>query len=199
VDAAISALRATAGEHEPGHAHTGVGVSPAAGGPKVLLLAGSPSDLDRVVEAQAVLEELGIEHAIRVASAHRTPELVADVVGRAESEGFGVIVAFAGLSAHLAGSAAAHTQLPVIGVPLSVGSLGGLEAALATLQMPPGTPVAGVAIDGARNGALLAARILALGYPDVRRSLSERAERERARYSPDRIAEEIEKRTRRGS
>jgi 5-(carboxyamino)imidazole ribonucleotide mutase len=167
--------------------------------PRVLLISGSASDLDRVLETQELLEELGVEGTIRVASAHRTPELVADIVGRAESEGYGVIIAFAGLAAHLAGVAAAHTQLPVIGVPLSVGPLGGLDAALATLQMPPGTPVAGVAIDGARNGALLAARILALGYPELRRGLSERAERERERYAPERIAEELEKRKRRGS
>jgi 5-(carboxyamino)imidazole ribonucleotide mutase len=174
-------------------------MSTAGSSPKVLLLSGSVSDLDRVLEAQELLEELGIESAIRVASAHRTPELVADIVGRAESDGFGVIIAFAGLAAHLAGVAAAHTQLPVIGVPLSVGALGGLDAALATLQMPPGTPVAGVAVDGAKNAALLAARILALGYPELRSGLSERAERERARYAPDRIAEELEKRTRKGS
>jgi len=167
--------------------------------PKVLLITGSPSDLDRVLETQEVLESLGIESTIRVASAHRTPQLVVDIVTRAESEGFGVVIAFAGLAAHLAGVAAAHTLLPVIGVPLSVGPLSGVDAALATLQMPPGTPLAGVAIDGTQNGALLAARILAVGYPELRRRLSERAERELARYAPERIAEEIEKRKRRGS
>jgi 5-(carboxyamino)imidazole ribonucleotide mutase len=166
---------------------------------KVLLLAGSPSDLDLVLEAEALLEELGIASQIRVASAHRTPELVAEAAGSAETDGYSAIVAFAGLAAHLAGVAAAHSALPVIGVPLSVGPLGGLEAALATLQMPPGTPVAAVAIDGARNAALLAARIIALGYPDVRKRLSERAERETARYAPDRIAEEIRKRSRKGT
>ena len=164
--------------------------------PKVLLISGSPSDLETLLRARDVLDDLGVESETRVASAHRTPELVAEIVGRAESEGFGVIIAFAGLAAHLAGVSAAHTLLPVIGVPLSVGPLGGLEAALATLQMPPGTPVAAVAIDGAQNAALLAVRMLALGYPELRGRIRERAERERARYAPERIAEEIEKRTR---
>ena len=148
--------------------------------------------------ARDTLEELGIDAQIEVASAHRTPDRVVELVSAAESAGYGAIVAFAGMAAHLAGVAAAHTLLPVIGVPLSVGSLGGLEAALATLQMPPGTPVASVAIDGARNGALLAARILALGYAPIRERLSERAERDRARYAPDRIAEEIAKRSGKG-
>jgi 5-(carboxyamino)imidazole ribonucleotide mutase len=166
------------------------------GGPKVLLLAGSPSDLDPVLAARELLAELGVEAVLQVASAHRTPELVAQRVSAAESDGFGAVIAFAGLAAHLAGVAAAHTLLPVIGVPLSGGALGGLDAALATLQMPPGTPVAAVAIDGARNGALLAARILALRHPELRVRLRERATHERERYAPERVAEEIARRSR---
>ena len=165
----------------------------AAGSRPVLLLAGSPSDLETVLEAEETLNELGIESRVRVASAHRTPEAVVEQVTRAESEGFGVIVAFAGLAAHLAGVSAAYTLLPVIGVPLSTGPLRGLEAALGTIQMPPGTPVAGVAIDGARNAALLAARILALDDAGIRDRLRE-VERARARYAPDQIERELERR-----
>ena len=166
----------------------------APGPPRVLLLAGSPSDLDAVLEAEETLNELEIESRVRVASAHRTPEAVVEQVTRAESEGFRVIVAFAGLAAHLAGVSAAHTLLPVIGVPMSTGPLRGLEAALATLQMPPGTPVASVAIDGARNSALLAARILALDDAGIRDRLRAFVERARARYAPDQIEQELERR-----
>ena len=164
--------------------------------PSVLLLAGSPSDLDRVLDCQETLDGLGIESRIRVLSAHRTPDQTAECVRAAESEGFRVVVAFAGLSAHLAGVSAAHTLLPVIAVPCAVGPLKGVDAALASLQMPPGTPVAAVALDGATNGALLAARILALGDPELRKRLNERAQRDRARYEPERIQAEIDKRRR---
>ncbi|MCE2391822.1 MAG: 5-(carboxyamino)imidazole ribonucleotide mutase [Proteobacteria bacterium] len=162
--------------------------------PPVLLLAGSPSDLDRVLDCQETLESLGIQSRIRVLSAHRTPDQTADCVRSAESEGFRVLVAFAGLSAHLAGVSAAHTLLPVIAVPCAVGPLNGVDAALASLQMPPGTPVAAVALDSGTNGALLAARILALGDPELRQRLADRVERDRARYEPERIEAEIEKR-----
>ena len=128
----------------------------------VLLMAGSPSDLDCILECQATLEELEIPSSIRIVSAHRTPDATADCARNAEKDGFSVLIAFAGLAAHLAGVAAAHTALPVIAVPLAVGPLRGMDAALASLQMPPGTPVAAVAIDGAQNAALLAARILFL-------------------------------------
>ena len=161
----------------------------------VLLLCGSPSDLDRVLETRDVLAELGIGAQVRVVSAHRTPDLATAAIERAEADGFQVIIAFAGLTAHLAGVAAAHSRLPVIGVPLGVGPLAGVDAALATLQMPPGAPVAAVAIDGARNAALLAARILGVADPRIRERLSELAARERARYAPERIEEEIRKRS----
>jgi 5-(carboxyamino)imidazole ribonucleotide mutase len=159
-------------------------------------MAGSSSDLDLVLEAQETLEGLGIPSAIRIVSAHRTPEMAAECATQAEPEGFQVIIAFAGLAAHLAGVTAAHSRLPVIGVPCGVGPLHGLDAALATLQMPPGTPVATVAIDGARNAALLAARILGIAYPEVRERLSELAEQQRARYTPERTEAEIKKRMR---
>lgn len=162
---------------------------------RVLLVCGSPNDLDPVLDCRDALAELEIESEIRVVSAHRTPDLANEAIRKAEADGFAVIVAFAGLTAHLAGAAAAHSRLPVIGVPLAVGPLGGADAALATLQMPPGAPVAAVAINGARNAALLAARILGVADPAVRERLSALAERERERYAPARIEEEIRRRT----
>jgi len=162
--------------------------------PVVLLLAGSASDLDLVLECQETLDGLGLPNTIRVVSAHRTPELAADCASRAEEEGFQVLIAFAGLAAQLAGMTAAHTRLPVIGVPRAVGPLQGIDAVLACLQMPPGTPVGVVAIDGARNAALLAARILGVAHPEVRDRLSELAERDRARYAPEKIEAEIKQR-----
>ncbi len=162
--------------------------------PPVLLLAGSPSDLDLVLTCQETLESLEIGSEIRVQSAHRTPDLVADSTRNAEKEGFSVIVAFAGMAAHLAGVAAAHTRLPVIAVPVRSGALQGIDAALASLQMPPGTPVATVAVDGARNAALLAARILGVGDPAIRDRLSRLIERDRERYAPERIEAEIARR-----
>ncbi len=160
----------------------------------VLLMAGSPSDLDLVLTSQETLDQLHIRSEIRVLSAHRTPDEVAKVARGAADAGFDVIVAFAGLAAHLAGVIAAHTLLPVIAVPVASGALGGVDAALASLQMPPGTPVAAVAIDGARNGALLAARILAVREPALRDELSRMLERDRQRYDPAAISSEIEKR-----
>ncbi len=162
--------------------------------PQVLLLAGSPSDLDLVLTAQETLDELGIPSSIRIVSAHRTPELAAQCASNAEKDGFRVLIAFAGLAAHLAGATAAHTRLPVIAVPCAVGPLKGVEAALASIQMPPGTPVATVAIDGATNGALMAARILGVAHPEIRERLSERAARDRERYAPERIEAAIRER-----
>lgn len=164
--------------------------------PRVLLMSGSASDLDAVLDARDVLRDLGISSTIRVLSAHRTPDETVECVRKAESDGFGVIVTFAGMTAHLAGIAAAHSRLPVIGVPLAVGPLTGVDAALASLQMPPGTPVAAVAINGAKNGALLAARILGVAEPEIRERLSELARRDRSRYEPEKIDEEITRRSR---
>ena len=162
----------------------------------VLLVAGSASDLDLVLEAQETLDSLGIPSTIRIVSAHRTPELAAACASNAEKDGFRVIIAFAGLAAHLAGVTAAHTQLPVIGVPRGVGPLQGVDAALASLQMPPGTPVATVAIDGARNAALLAARMLGIAHPELRDRLRELAELQRERYAPEKVQAQIEARMR---
>ena len=163
-----------------------------AGARQVLLIAGSTSDLDCVLECEEALAGLSISSAIRVASAHRTPDEAAECARSAESQGFRVIIAFAGLAAHLAGVTAAHSQLPVIAVPLGVGPLRGIDAVLASLQMPPGTPLAAVAIDGGRNAALLAARILALNDPDLRARLGRLNEAARERYEPERVAQAIE-------
>lgn len=130
--------------------------------PKVLVLLGSASDEELMRPCWEQLRELEIPHEARVASAHRTPDLVRDLVMGARERGIRVIIAAAGMAAHLAGAAAAFTTLPVIAVPLASSTLGGLDALLSSVQMPPGVPVATVAINGARNAALLAAQILAL-------------------------------------
>jgi 5-(carboxyamino)imidazole ribonucleotide mutase len=131
--------------------------------PRVGIVMGSKSDLPAMEKAGHELRERGIHHEVRVMSAHRQPDLVADYARNAKMRGLRVIIAGAGLSAALPGVVAAHTELPVIGVPLtsrtSVG--GGLDALLAIAQMPPGVPVACVGVDNARNAAVLAARILA--------------------------------------
>mgnify|MGYP003291911522 CR=1 FL=1 len=123
---------------------------------------GSDSDLPIVEKGIAVLRDYGIPFEAHVYSAHRTPAEAADFVKNAKKNGFGVIIAAAGMAAHLAGAVAANTTLPVIGIPISSGGLGGLDALLSTVQMPSGIPVATVAIGGAANAAHLAAEILAL-------------------------------------
>lgn len=126
---------------------------------KVLILMGSESDREKMEKALPILHEAGVETDIQVSSAHRQPDRTAELARGAESRGFGVIICGAGLSAALPGVVAAHTALPVIGVPLSA-ALGGLDALLSVVQMPPGVPVACVGIDNARNAAHLAIRIL---------------------------------------
>ena len=123
---------------------------------------GSDSDFPIVAPAVKKLKSMGISTEVRVMSAHRTPELSAEFSKNAKANGFGVIIAAAGKAAHLAGVLAAHTTLPVIGIPVKSSTLDGLDALLATVQMPAGIPVATVAIDGADNAAILAAQILAL-------------------------------------
>ena len=135
---------------------------------------GSPNDKDKMAGAGKVLEELGIEADVRVMSAHRDPEAVSDFVSSARDNGYGVIICGAGMAAHLAGAAAARTTLPVIGVPLSGGLSGGLDALLATVQMPPRVPVATVAVDGSANAGLLAAQILAVSDNDLAKKLEAR-------------------------
>jgi 5-(carboxyamino)imidazole ribonucleotide mutase len=150
--------------------------------PLVGILTGSPNDLPTVVKVRDTLTELGIPSEIVVASAHRTPDKVFAYLERAHREGVQVLIGCAGVAAHLAGVVAGHTRLPVIGLPLGNGPLQGLDSLLSTVQMPPGVPVATVAIDGSRNAAMLAARILALKYPQIDAALEEAARRERTRY-----------------
>jgi 5-(carboxyamino)imidazole ribonucleotide mutase len=130
--------------------------------PRVGILMGSKSDMSAMEAAERELSERGILHETRVMSAHRDPELVADYARNAKMRGIRVIIAGAGLSAALPGVVAAHSSLPVIGVPLTSAKsiAGGLDALLSIAQMPPGVPVACVGVDGARNAAVLAARIL---------------------------------------
>jgi phosphoribosylaminoimidazole carboxylase PurE protein len=132
------------------------------GAPRVGIIMGSKSDMDEMRKAADVLAEHGVHHEIRVMSAHRDPDTVADYCRNARMRGLRVLIAGAGLSAALPGVAAAHTDLPVIGVPLSsrLSAAGGLDAILSVVQMPPGVPVAAVGLDNARNAAHLALRIL---------------------------------------
>ena len=129
---------------------------------KVAILMGSDSDLPIVEKGISVLDDYAIPYEVHVYSAHRTPAEAAEFVSSARSRGFGVIIAAAGMAAHLAGAVAANTTLPVIGIPISSKNTGGFDALLSTVQMPSGIPVATVAIDGAANAAHLAAEILAL-------------------------------------
>jgi 5-(carboxyamino)imidazole ribonucleotide mutase len=133
--------------------------------PLVGIVMGSKSDMEQMEKAGKELEERGIRHEIRVMSAHRDPDVVADYSKNAKMRGLRVIIAGAGLAAALPGVVAAHTDLPVIGVPLTSGNsvAGGLDALLAIAQMPPGVPVACVAVNGGRNAAILAARIIETG------------------------------------
>ena len=146
---------------------------------KVAILMGSDSDLPIVEKGITVLKEYGIPHEVHVYSAHRTPEETAEFVMGAYDAGFGVIIAAAGMAAHLAGAVAANTVLPVIGIPISCKNTGGVDALWATVQMPSGIPVATVAIDGAANAAHLAAEILALSDESLRSKLVEAREKGR--------------------
>ncbi len=142
---------------------------------KVAVLIGSKSDEQVMKECVAWLERFGIQADLRVSSAHRNPEETGAFVSDAEKNGYSVIIAAAGMAAHLAGVAASHTTLPVIGVPLDASPLHGVDALYATVQMPAGIPVATVAIGsaGARNAAVLAAEILALGDGAIKEKLRE--------------------------
>ncbi len=127
---------------------------------KVAILMGSEKDMGKMEACSQVLQDFGVEHEVHVMSAHRTPEKVAEFTSSARENGFGVIICGAGKAAHLAGAVAAHTTLPVIGVPISSGGLGGIDAMWSTVQMPTGIPVATVAIDSSANAAYLAVSIL---------------------------------------
>ncbi len=142
---------------------------------QVGILMGSQSDAETMREAAKVLEEFGVGCEMRVLSAHRTPLQTADYASKAEGRGIQVLIAGAGAAAHLAGVVAAHTLLPVIGVPLASSSLQGLDSLLATVQMPGGIPVASMAIGraGAKNAALFAIQILSRSRPDLVAKLKE--------------------------
>jgi 5-(carboxyamino)imidazole ribonucleotide mutase len=147
---------------------------------KVGIVMGSDSDLPVVKKAVDVLTSFGVPFEIHVFSAHRTPDEAAEFAASARKKGFGVLIAAAGMAAHLAGALAARTTLPVIGIPCKSAALGGIDALLSTVQMPTGIPVATVAIDGAANAALLSVQILALEEPELAQALDEKRRRDAA-------------------
>ncbi len=145
---------------------------------KVAIIMGSPNDRPKMAPAADTLAGFGITADVQVMSAHRSPARVAEFVGGAREAGYAAIIAGAGMAAHLAGAAAAHTTLPVVGVPLSGGALNGVDALYATVQMPKGIPVATVAVDGSVNAALLVVQMLAITDPALAEALvADRAER----------------------
>ena len=148
--------------------------------PEVGILLGSKSDLPLVRRVEDVFAYFGVSWEISIASAHRTPLDASNYASKARDRGLKVLVAAAGLSAALPGVVAAHTTLPVIGLPVNAGSLGGMDALLAVAQMPPGVPVASMGIDGTKNAALFAVRILAADRDDLTAKLAEWAEKEKA-------------------
>lgn len=138
---------------------------------KVGIVMGSDSDFPVVKGAVKVLKDFGVPYEVRVMSAHRTPDAAADFSKSAKENGFGIIIAAAGKAAHLGGVLAAHTTLPVIGIPIKSSTMDGLDSLLSTVQMPSGIPVATVAIDGAANAALLAVQMLALSEQGLAKAL----------------------------
>ena len=148
---------------------------------KIAVLMGSLSDREIADKAVAVLKNYQIPYEVRVCSAHRTPQAAADFAQSARDQGFGALICIAGMAAHLAGAVAANTTLPVIGVPVNSGGLGGLDALLSTAQMPSGIPVATVAVNGGANAALLCAQMLAI----TDSALAERLGEARAQMAAD--------------
>ena len=142
---------------------------------KVAIIMGSDSDLPVAEKAAQTLDDFGVPYEVHIFSAHRTPDQARDFARNAKAAGFGVLIAAAGMAAHLAGALAANTVLPVVGIPLKSKDLDGVDALLSTVQMPSGIPVATVAIDGAANAALLCVQILALADE----ALAEKLERHR--------------------
>lgn len=140
---------------------------------KVAVIMGSDSDLPTIAPAIQELRKYGVPVEAHIMSAHRTPAMAGEFAAAARENGFGVIIAAAGKAAHLAGVLAAHTTLPVIGIPVKSSTLDGLDALLATVQMPSGIPVATVAIDGAKNAALLAVQMLAIADQELANKLAE--------------------------
>lgn len=141
---------------------------------KVAVIMGSDSDLPVVQKAVAVLEQFGVPFEVHVFSAHRTPEEAAAFSRTARENGFGAIIAAAGMAAHLAGAVAANTTLPVVGIPIISGQLGGMDALLSTVQMPTGIPVATVAVNGAANAALLCIEMFAVTDDALAQKLAEK-------------------------
>jgi 5-(carboxyamino)imidazole ribonucleotide mutase len=141
--------------------------------PLVGILMGSESDLPIMEKAAEVLKEMGIPYELEISSAHRLPERTAHYAKTARKRGIEVLIAGAGMAAHLAGALASHTTLPVIGVPIKSGALNGADALYSTVQMPPGVPVATVGIDGAKNAAYLAVEILSIKYPEIAKKLGD--------------------------
>jgi 5-(carboxyamino)imidazole ribonucleotide mutase len=159
--------------------------------PLVGILMGSDSDLPVMEKGAEVLKEMGVSFEIDISSAHRLPEKTADYAKTARERGIEVLIAGAGMAAHLAGVLAAHTTLPVIGVPLKSGALEGVDALYSTVQMPPGIPVATVGIDGAKNAAYLACEILSIKYPEIAKKLEDF--RSRTRKSLEEKSEALKK------
>ncbi|MBE6769986.1 MAG: 5-(carboxyamino)imidazole ribonucleotide mutase [Ruminococcaceae bacterium] len=147
---------------------------------KVGIVMGSDSDMPIIEKAIAVLKEFEIPYEVHIYSAHRTPEQARDFAVNARKNGFGAIVAAAGMAAHLAGAIAANTTLPVVGIPCSSGGLGGLDALLSTVQMPSGIPVATVAVGGGANAAILCAQILAVEDKELAEKLNKKREKDAA-------------------
>lgn len=139
--------------------------------PLVGIIMGSDSDLPVMAKAAEVLEEYGVEYVMKILSAHRTPDETMEFAKKAEEDGYKVLIAGAGMAAHLPGVLASHTVLPVIGVPISGPALAGQDALLSMVQMPPGIPVATVAMNGAKNAAILSLQILALTDPNLKTEL----------------------------
>ena len=144
---------------------------------KVAIVMGSDSDWPVVKGACSVLKDFGVEYEARILSAHRTPAAAAEFAKNARANGFGVILCAAGMAAHLAGAFAANTTLPVVGIPMKGGAMDGLDALLATVQMPSGIPVATVALNGAKNAAVLAAQMLAIHDARIAALLAEDREK----------------------
>ncbi len=151
--------------------------------PLVGIIMGSDSDLPAMQDAAKLLDELGVGYEIHTLSAHRTPEAVVEYVTKSEAAGYKAFICGAGGAAHLAGAVAAHTALPVIGVPIMNKSTGGIDALFSTAQMPPGIPVATVAINGAKNAGILAAQIIGAG---------DEATRTKVRAYKEKIAKDIQ-------
>ncbi len=161
---------------------------------KIGIIMGSDSDLPIVRKATDTLQSLGVPFEAHIYSAHRTPAQAAEFARSARANGFGVLIAAAGMAAHLAGALAAQTTLPVIGIPCKSSNLDGIDALLSTVQMPGGVPVATVAINGAVNAALLSAQILALSEPELAEKLEQKkaADAEKVLAKDKALAEEFQ-------